>query len=241
MPGITVTPPEAGGLPEDGHEVVGDRVHCRPAAGGFRHVAVRHRYLTGRVRGTGRPVSAPARGGVPGSGCADVSLLAGMPVDRFMWRLPPSRQHRMPAEAGSTVNRGSPVQRASRAIALPGRSRGPVALGAGSAVIRMDGTTVRAGRHPGRPGSMGKGHLWPAPGDRGGAVPPFPDSSRHGNAVRFPDACSGTLVTDGHRACEAYVAARGGAVTHRTCRVHAGRGSGEPGTPTRRWPGRRWT
>ncbi len=45
----------------------------------FRHVAVRYRYLTARVRGTGRPVSAPAREGVPGSGRADVPLLAGMP------------------------------------------------------------------------------------------------------------------------------------------------------------------
>ncbi len=118
MPGITVTPPEAGGLPEDGHEVVGDRVHCRPAAGGFRHVAVRYRYLTVKVRGTDRPVSAPAREGVSRSSCADVSLLAGMPVDRSMWRLPPSRQHRMLAEAGITASRGSPIQWANRAIAL---------------------------------------------------------------------------------------------------------------------------
>ncbi len=88
---------------------------------------------------------------------------------------------------------------------------------------------------------MGKGCLWPVPGDRGGAVPPFPDSSRHGNAAEFPGACGGTPVTDGHRAREACAAARGGAATRRTCRVHAELGSGEPGTPTRRWPGRRWT
>ncbi len=120
MPGITVTPPEAGGLPEDGHQVVGDRVHCRLAAGGFRHVVIRHRHLTARVRGTDRPVSAPARGGVSRSSCADVPRLAGMPVDRFMWRLPPSRQHRMLAEAGITVNRGSLSQWANRAISVPG-------------------------------------------------------------------------------------------------------------------------
>ncbi len=46
-------------------------------------------------------------------------------------------------------------------------------------------------------------------------------------AAKFLGDYSGTLVTDGHRAYDADVAARGGSVTHQTCRVHAGRGSGE--------------
>ncbi len=225
VPGITVTPPEVDGLPEDGYEVVSERVHCRLAAVEFRHVVIRYRYLTVKVRGSDRPVSAPAREGVSRSSCADVSLLAGMPVDRFMWHLPPSRQHRMLAEAGITVSRGSLSQWANRAIALlepvhEAQWRSVLE----SAVIQMDETPIRAGRHPGRPGSMRKGYLWPVLGDRGEVVFPFSDSRKHGNAVRFLDACSGTLVTDGHRDCEAYVAARGGAVTHQTCWVHARRG-----------------
>ncbi len=115
---ITVTPPEVDGLPEDGYEVVGDRVHCRLAAVEFRHVVIRYRYLTVKVRGTDRPVSAPAREGVFKSSCADVSFVAGMLIDKFMWHLPPSRQHRMLAEAGITVNRGSLSQWANRAISL---------------------------------------------------------------------------------------------------------------------------
>ncbi len=115
-----MTPPEVDGLPEDGHQVVPERVHRRLAAGGFRHVTVRYRYVTVKVRGSDRPVSAPAREGVSRSGRADVSLLAGMPVDRFMWRLPLHRRHRMPADTGITVSRGSPILWANRAISLPG-------------------------------------------------------------------------------------------------------------------------
>ncbi len=37
------TPPEVGGLSEDGHQVVGDRVHYRPTVVEFRHVVIRHR------------------------------------------------------------------------------------------------------------------------------------------------------------------------------------------------------
>ena len=87
----------------------------------------------------------------------------------------------------------------------------------------MDETPIRAGRHPGKPGSMRKGCLWPVPGDRGEVVFPFADSSRHGNAARFPGACSGALVTDGYGAYGAHLAARGGAVTHQACWAHTRR------------------
>ena len=223
-----MTPPEVGGLPEDGYEVVSERIHCRLAAGGFRHVVIRYRYLTVKVRGSDRPVSAPAREGVFKSSCADVSLLAGMLVDKFMWHLPLHRQHRMLAEAGITVSRGSLSLWANRAISLlepvhDAQWRSVLE----SAVIQMDGTPIRAGRHPGKPGSMRKGYLWPVLGDRGEVVFPFADSSRHGNAARFLGDCRGALVTDGYGAYEAYVEVRGGAVTHQNCWVHARRNSGE--------------
>ena len=50
-----------GGRPEDGHQMVPERAHCRLAALEFRHVVTRYRYLTVRIRGTDRPVSAPVR------------------------------------------------------------------------------------------------------------------------------------------------------------------------------------
>ena len=125
------------------------------------------------------------------------------------------RHHRQPRFPDPVGQPGHPAAGAG--------PRSPVAVGAGSAVIQMDGTPVRAGRHPGKPGSMRKGHLWPVPGDRGGVVLPFADSSRHGNAARFPGNCSGALVTDGHRAYEAHLAARGGAVTHQACWAHTRR------------------
>ncbi len=60
--GITVTPPRIEGLPEDGYGVVSERVHCRVAAPGWRHVVIRYRHLKARIRGTGAPgICGPCR------------------------------------------------------------------------------------------------------------------------------------------------------------------------------------
>ena len=221
---ITVTPPEIEGLPEDGYEVISERVHCRVAALDWRHVVIRYRHLKVKIRETGALVGAPARESVFKNSCADVSFVAGLLIDKFMWHLPLHRQHRMLAAAGITVSRGSLSQWANRAVALlkpvhDAQWRSVLE----SAVIQMDETPIRAGRHPGKPGSMKKGYFWPVLGDRGEVVFPFATSRRHEHAAEFLGEYSGTLVSDGYGAYEAYVAARGGAVTHQGCWIHSRR------------------
>ncbi len=221
---ITVPPPEIEGLSEDDYEVISERVHCRVAALDWRHVVIRYRYLKAKIRKTGALVSAPARESVFKNSAADVSFVAGMLIDKFLWHLPLHRQHQMLAAGGITVNRGSLSQWANRAIALlkpvhDAQWRSVLE----SAVIQMDETPIRAGRHPGKPGSMKKGCFWPMLGDRGEVVFPFAASRRHEHAAEFLGEYSGTLVSDGYGACEAYVAARGGAVTHQGCWTHSRR------------------
>ena len=221
---IPVTPPEIEGLSEDDYEVISERVHCRVAALDWRHVVIRYRYLKVKIRETGALVSAPARESVFKNSAVDVSFVAGMLIDKFLWHLPLHRQHQMLAAGGITVNRGSLSQWANRAIALlkpvhDAQWRSVLE----SAVIQMDETPIRAGRQPGNPGSMKKGYFWPVLGDRGEVVFPFATSRRHEHAAEFLGAYSGTLVSDGYGAYEAYVAARGGAVTHQGCWIHTRR------------------
>lgn len=218
---ITVTPPGIEGLPEDACEVISERVHCRLATLDFRHVVLRYRHLKVKIRATGTLVGAPAREGVFKSSCADVSFISAMLLDKFLWHLPLHRQHRMLAAAGITVSRGSLSQWANRAIALlkpihDAQWRSVLE----SAVIQMDETPIRAGRDPGKPGSMRKGWFWRVLGDRGEVVFPFATSRRHGHAGEFLGDYSGTLVSDGYGAYEAHVAARDGAVAHQGCWVY---------------------
>ena len=218
---ITVTPPEIEGLSEDDYEVVSERIHCRLAALECRHVVIRYRHVTVKIRETGALAGAPAREGVFKNSCADVSFVAALLIDKFLWHLPLYRQHRMLAAAGITVNRGSLSLWANRATALlkpihDAQWRSVLQ----SAVIEMDETPIRAGRHPGKPGSMKKGYFWPVLGDRGEVVFPFAGSRRHRHAAGFLGDYAGTLVSHGYGAYEAYVEARNGAVRHQGCWIH---------------------
>lgn len=221
---IAVTPPEIEGLSEDDYEVVSERVHCRLATLEFKYVVIRYHHIKVKIRETGAMAGAPARESIFKNSCADVSFVAGMLIDKFLWHLPLYRQHRMLAAAGITVNRGSLSQWANRAIALlkpihEAQWRSVLQ----SAVIQMDETPIRAGRHPGKPGSMKKGYFWPVLGDRGEVVFPFSTSRAHRHAATFLGDYTGTLVSDGYGAYEAYVAARNGAVRHQGCWVHTRR------------------
>ncbi len=221
---IAVTPPEIEGLSEDDYEVVSERVHCRLAALECRHVVIRYRHLKVKLRETGALVAAPARESLFKNSCADVSFVAALLIDKFLWHLPLYRQHRMLEAAGITVNRGSLSLWANRAIALlkpiHDAQWGSVLR---SAVIQMDETPIRAGRHPGKSGSMKKGYFWPVLGEEGEVVFPFAGSRAHRHAAEFLGDYAGTLVSDGYGAYEAYVAAREGAVRHQGCWIHTRR------------------
>ena len=221
---ITVTPPEIEGLSQDDYEVICERIRCQLATLDHRYVVIRYRHVTVKLRETGALVGAPAREGVFKNSCADVSFVAGMLIDKFLWHLPAYRQHRMLASAGITISRASLSLWANRAIALlkPIHEAQWRSLLEG-AVIQMDETPIRAGRHPGKPGAMKKGYLWPLLGDRGEVVFPFAPSRQHRHAAAFLGDFTGTLVSDGYAAYEAYVAARDGAVTHQGCWTHARR------------------
>ncbi|MDE0378983.1 MAG: IS66 family transposase [Rhodospirillales bacterium] len=221
---IAVTPPEIEGLSEDDYEVISERVHCRLAALECRHVVIRYRHLKVKLRETGALVGGPARESLFKNSCADVSFVAALLIDKFLWHLPLYRQHRMLDAAGIAVNRGSLSLWANRAIALlkPIHDAQWRSVLQG-AVIQMDETPIRAGRHPGKPGSMKKGYFWPVLGEEGEVVFPFAASRAHRHAAEFLGDYAGTLVSDGYGAYEAYVAARDGAVRHQGCWIHTRR------------------
>jgi len=221
---ITVMPPEIEGLSPEDYDIVSERVMSRIATLDYRHVVLRYHHVTLKIRETGALVGAPAREGVFKNSCADVSFIAAMLIDKFLWHLPIHRQHRMLAMAGITINRGSLSLWANRAIALlkpihDAQWRSVLE----SAIIQMDETPVRAGRQPGKPSSMKKGFLWPVLGDRGEVVFPFSPSRAHGNVSAFLGEYAGTLVSDGYGAYEAYAKARDGAVRQQGCWIHARR------------------
>jgi transposase len=176
------------------------------------------------------PAAPPAV--LPGS-YADVSLLAGMLVDKFRYHLPLYRQHQRLLAAGITVSRGALTSWVHRT----GELLGPIyaaqlASILESQVIAMDETPIRAGRQKGQPGKMKTGYFWPLYGDRDEVAFPFAPTRAHAQVEALLGDFRGTLVSDGYEAYERFQA-KHAEVVHALCRV-----GGEVALPAPRRPGR---
>jgi len=159
---------------------------------------------------------------LPGS-YADVSLLAGMLVDKFRYHLPLYRQHQRLLAAGITVSRAAltswvhrtgellePIYAAQLASILESR------------VIAMDETPIRAGHKKGQPGRMKTGYFWPLYGDHDEVAFPFAPTRAHACVEALLGDFRGTLVSDGYEAYARYEA-KHAAVVHALCWAHTRR------------------
>ena len=144
---------------------------------------------------TGELAAAPAPPSViPGSD-ADVSLLAGLLVDKFKDHLPLYRQQQRLAAAGITVCRApltAWVQRA--AMLVEPIYDAPLRSTLSGSLVAMDETPVRAGR---RQGKMKTAYFWPLYGDRDEVAFPFAPTRAHRYVEEFLGGFQGTLLTDG--------------------------------------------
>jgi transposase len=128
---------------------------------------------------------------------ADVSLLAGLLLDKFRYHLPLYRQHQRLAHAGITLSRTTLTQWVQRAAAL----LEPIYYALLSSILQspvltMDETPIKAGRRV--KGKLHTGYFWPVYGDQDEVAFPFA-ASRAGVVVREAlGSFCGVLLTDGY-------------------------------------------
>ena len=214
--------PEAERIPEAERERVGEHVVHKLAQTPASYRIIRYVTPVWKRRGTNAFASPPAPSAVLEGSCADVSLLAGMLVDKYVWHLPLHRQHARMEAAGITVSRTSLTNWCRRAIDLlePIRDAQWASV-LGSGVIAMDETGIRAGR-AGR-GRMRQAKFWPVFGDRDEVVFHYARDRAHARVPEILGDFSGVLLSDGYQAYDRYVAARAGAVRHASCWSHTRR------------------
>jgi transposase len=165
---------------------------------------------------------APAPAAVLPGSYADVSLLAGMLVDKFRYHLPLYRQHQRMKAAGITVSRASLTNWVHQAIdLLEAIYEAQLASILASSVLAMDETPVRAGRKA--KGKMRTGYFWPVYGDRHEVAFPYASSRAHKYVEEILGDFEGTLLSDGYAGYERYARQRD-QVVHAQCWVHARRG-----------------
>lgn len=219
---IVVPMPEFDGVADHDLIQIDERVTHQLAQRPGSYLVIEYVRRVLKRRDTGEVRRAPAPSSVFEKSYADVSLLAGMLVDKFRYHLPLYRQHQRMQAAGITVSRASltnwvhrtsellePIYQAQLASVLESR------------VLAMDETPIRAGRKA--KGQMRTAYFWPIYGDRDEVVFPYAASRAHTHVEALLGDFAGTLLSDGYGAYPAYAEKRA-KVEHALCWAHTRRG-----------------
>lgn len=220
---IAVSDPAIEAIPESERELIGEKVTHRLAQRPGSYEVLKYVRPLYKIRATGEIVSVPAPANVLEKCVADVSLLAGMLADKFLYHLPLYRQHQRLQAVGFQLSRGSLTHWAARAIDL----LEPICVALWenilqSTVLAMDETPIKAGRQ--EQGKMRQAYFWPIYGDNNEVVFRYAPSRAHSHVQTFlGNAFKGTLLSDGYDAYAAY-AKNNTEVTHAECWAHCRRG-----------------
>lgn len=219
---IAVSDPAIEAIPESERELIGEKVTHRLAQRPGSYEVLKYVRPIYKILATQKIVSVPAPVNVLERCVADVSFLAGMLADKFLYHLPLYRQHQRLLAAGFQLSRASLTHWAARAIAL----LEPIYFAQcehirHSAVLAMDETPIKAGRQD--KGKMRQAYFWPIYGQADEIVFPYAASRSHSHVQSFlGHGFKGTLLSDGYEAYAAYTK-NNTEVTHAQCWAHCRR------------------
>ena len=218
---IVIGDPEMEDLPESERELISEKVSYRLAQlpGSFRIMEFRRRVY--KRLSDDKVITTAAPPSILDRCAADVSLLAGLLIDKFSYHLPLYRQHQRLQQAGIRLSRSTLTHWSSRTIALlapivEAQQRSILQ----SRVLAMDETPIKAGKQG--KGKMRQAYLWPVYGDRDEMVFHYTASRAHRHVQDILGDYQGTLLSDGYEAYAAYSRCNAG-VTHAQCWSHARR------------------
>jgi transposase len=157
---IALPNPELAGETAADYEVIGEKVTDRLAQRPGAYVILKYVRKVLKHKATAALSCPPAPAAVLERSFADVSVLAGLLVDKLRYHLPRYRQHQRLAAAGIRLSRATLTQWVPRTAAL----LEPVyhALLSSirqSKVLAMDETPIKAGRQG--KGKLHTGYCWP--------------------------------------------------------------------------------
>jgi transposase len=218
---IAVSNPETVGLAESDYEVVGEKVTYRLAQRPGAYVVLKYVRPVIKRKDTGTLTCPPAPAAVLERSLADVSLLAGLLVDKFRFHLPLYRQHQRLAAAGIHLSRATLTQWVHRTAAL----LEPIYYALLSSILQskvlaMDETPIKAGRQS--KGKLHTGYFWPVYGEQDEIAFPFAASRAQAVVREALGSFCGVLLTDGYRVYERYAQTVNGLV-HAQCWSHCRR------------------
>ena len=156
----------------------------------------------------------------PGS-LADVSFVAGLLVEKFVYHQPLYRQHQRLARDGITLSRGTLTNLAHGGISLlepiyQAQLRSVLL----SKILAIDETPMKAGRE--KQGKMRLAWYWPIYGQHDEVVFTYSRSRGHKHLLATLGEFQGTILSDGHSAYRRYAQTVPG-IVHAQCWTHTRR------------------
>jgi transposase len=200
---ILLTNPEVADLSPDAYEVIGEKVTYRLAQRPGAYVILKYMRPGIKRKDTEVLSCPPAPPAVFEKSFADVSLLAGLLIDKFTYHLPLYRQHQRLRQAGIRLSRGTLTQGVQRAAEL----WEPIYYALLSSILQsqvltMDETPVKAGRRV--KGKLHTGYFWPIYGDQDEIAFPFAASRAQAVVREAVGKFCGILLTDGYLVYERF-------------------------------------
>jgi len=202
---IEVPNPEVEGLSEDEYEVIDvkhtEKLAQRPSA----YYIIRYKREVIRLKG-GEPQVVSAPPAVLERSYADVSVLAGLLVDKFCYHLPLYRQHQRIKAGGIHLSRATLTNWVARvAELLEGIYHQQMSSVLSSRVLSMDETPIKAGQK--KKGKLNLSYFWPIYGELDEVVFPYSKERATGviKSLLTEELQKGTvLLTDGYQAYEKF-------------------------------------
>jgi len=223
---IEMFAPELNGEDADDYEIIDYKETTRLAQRPGSYVVLVYRRPVLRHKQQQTLSSIPAPSNVLEGCYADVSLLAGLMVDKAVYHLPLYRQHQRLTDSGITLSRATLINYIQKAIDLiTPIYQAQLDHILQSNVLAMDEVPIKAGRKS--KGKMQQTYFWPIYGEEDEVAFTWSKSRGTQFAVKQLQGFSGTLLSDGYPVYTKAVKqlnAKDEQVTHATCWAHTRRG-----------------
>ena len=222
---IDIPAPELQGDDADNYEIIGYKETNRLAQQSGSYTVLIYRRPVVRHKKEQTVKTAPAPSNVLEGCYADVSLIAGLMVDKGVYHLPLYRQHQRMIDSGVHISRATLINWIQKGIELlrPIYQANLKSI-INSKILAMDEVPIKAGRKS--KGKMKQTYFWPMFGDNNEIAFTWSNSRGFLHAQNHLEGFTGTLLTDGYAAYSKTVAKlneKEKTVTHATCWVHARR------------------
>lgn len=213
--------PELQGEEAADYEVIREEVTYRLAQRRASYVVLEYVTPVVKHRRSQQLITPPAPPSLWPGTVADVSFVAGLLVEKFVYHQPLYRQHQRLARDGITLARGTLTNLVHRGIAL----LEPIAAAQHRSILQsklmaIDETPIKAGQE--KKGKMRVAWYWPLYGDQDEVSFTYSRSRGHRHLIETLGTFTGTIISDGHSAYSKY-AKQVPELTHAQCWAHTRR------------------